>query len=86
MKEFISPKVFSEEVNLSYDHVLRMCKLGEIETVKTQGGHFKIPVREIKRFTEASQEYITKADYELVVRENERLRLQLEQIKLLICL
>ena len=83
MREFISPKEFSRKLNLSYDHVLRMCKLGEVETVKTQGGHFKIPLREVDRFIKPQQEYITRADYEAVVRENERLRLQLEQIRAL---
>ena len=83
MREFISPKEFSKKVNLSYDHVLRLCKLDEIETVKTQGGHFRIPLREVDRFIKPQQEYITRADYEAVVRENERLRLQLEQIRAL---
>ena len=84
MGEFISPKEFSKKTNLSYDLVLRMCKLEEIQAVKTKGGHFKIPFMEVDRFIKPQQEYITKADYEAVVRENERLKLQIEQIRILL--
>jgi len=82
MKKYISPGEFSKQVGLSYDQVLRMCKLGEIETIKSPGGHYKISDREVDRLTK-KDDFISKEEYELVIRENERLKIKLEQIKLL---
>lgn len=60
--------------------VLQMCKIGEIETIKTEGGHFKIPEKELAKFKKPV-EYISKGEYEEIVRENERLRTLLLQAK-----
>lgn len=84
MKEYISPIQFSKKVDLSYDQVLRMCKLNEIETIRSQGGHFKIPIRELDRFTKKNESFISREQYEFVIRENERLKMQINQIKALV--
>ena len=75
-----SPQTFSKETGLSYSIVLHMCKTGELETVKTEGGHFKIPEKELIKFKKP-EEYVSKVDYEKVIRENERLKTLLLQAK-----
>lgn len=85
MGNFISPKDFSQISSLSYDQVLVMCKKGEIKALKSPGGHFKIFSQEIERLTSSKDnDYITKEEYMKVVRENERLKITLENIKSLL--
>lgn len=79
----LSPQKFAETTGLSYQQVLIMCKKGDVETVKTRGGHFKIYESEIDKFIN-NQDVITREDYERVLRENERLRTMLSQLKILL--
>lgn len=75
----LSPQNFAKESGLSYQQVLQMCKSKEISALKTEGGHFKIPPKELDKFKNSN--YVTKDEYLKVVRENERLRVILTQCK-----
>jgi excisionase family DNA binding protein len=76
----LSPQTFAQKTGLSYGQVLLMCKKKEINTVVSPGGHFKIPEKELERFIK-NEDYVSKEDYEKVVRENERLKTLLKQVK-----
>lgn len=73
----LSPQDYSEKTGLSYQQVLLMCKSGELKAIKTKGGHFKIRESEVDN----KQDYVSKEEYMKVVRENERLKTILEQMK-----
>lgn len=75
----LSPQQFAKETGLSYNQVLQMCKTKEINVLETEGGHFKIPPKELDRFK--NSDYVTKEEYLKVIRENERLRTMIEQFK-----
>jgi hypothetical protein len=75
-----SPQQFSQKTGLSYGQILIMCKKKEIESVVTDGGHFKIPEKEVAKFQQPD-DYISKTEYEKVVRENEKLKTIIIQFK-----
>ncbi|WP_129596677.1 DNA-binding protein [Anaerophilus nitritogenes] len=75
----LSPQQFARECDLSYGQVLQMCKEDELDVLKTEGGHFKIPEKELDRFR--NRDYITKEEYLRVVRENEKLKTIITQMK-----
>ncbi len=75
-----SPQRFSREAGISYNQVLHMCKSGDLDTIKTDGGHFKIPEKELIKYKKP-EEYVSKEEYEEVIRENERLKTMLLQAK-----
>lgn len=75
----LSPQNFAKESGLSYQQVLQMCKSKEINALKTEGGHFKIPPKELDKFKNSN--YVTKEDYLKIVKENERLRTLMDQFK-----
>lgn len=75
----LSPQKFAKEAGLSYQQVLQMCKAKEINALETDGGHFKIPEKELDRFRNC--DYVTKEEYLKVVRENERLKTMIAQFK-----
>jgi excisionase family DNA binding protein len=77
----LSPQVFARQAGLSYQQVLHMCKFNQIEAVKTSGGHFKIPEKELDKFFKPNG-YVSKEEYERVIRENEKLKTILEQAKI----
>lgn len=77
----LSPQMFAKQSGLSYQQVLHMCKLKQIDAVETAGGHFRIPEKELEIF-KPNDEYVTRAEYERVIRENEKLRTILEQAKI----
>ncbi|SQB33619.1 helix-turn-helix domain-containing protein [Clostridium cochlearium] len=68
----LSPQQFAKETGLSYHQVLQMCKIKEINALSTEGGHFKIPPKELDRFK--NSDYVTEEQYLEVVRENEKLK------------
>lgn len=74
-----SPQQFAKECGLSYQQVLQMCKTKELNVLETEGGHFKIPEKEIERFK--NSDYVTKEEYLKVIRENEKLKVILAQCK-----
>lgn len=76
----LTPKTFSKKINLSYDRVLLMCKSGEINAIETNGGHFKISEKELDKFLK-NDSFISKEEYERVVRENEKLKTMIQQLK-----
>lgn len=75
----LSPQQFAKKCGLSYQQVLQMCKSKEINALETEGGHFKIPQKELDRFK--NSDYVTKEEYLKVIRENERLRVIVNQCK-----
>lgn len=77
----LTPQVFAKQTGLSYSQVLHMCKSNQIEAVETTGGHFKIPEKELEKY-KPNNEYVSKEEYERVIRENEKLKTILEQAKL----
>lgn len=76
----LSPQKFAEISGLSYEQVLNMCKNNDINAIKTAGGHFKIPEKELDKFKE-NDNYVSKEDYIKLLKENERLKTILEQFK-----
>ena len=56
-----------------------MCKTGKVKALKTEGGHFKIPEKELDKFT--TEDYATKDEYLRVVRDNERLKTIILQLQ-----
>ena len=76
----LSPQTFAQKTGLSYGQVLLMCKRKDINAVSSPGGHFKIPEKELDKFLN-DNDYVSKEDYEKVVRENERLKTLLKQMK-----
>lgn len=74
-----SPQQFAKEWGLSYQQILQMCKTKEIDAIETEGGHFKIPPKELDRFK--NKDYVTKEEYLNVVRENEKLKTMITQLK-----
>ncbi|WP_315117913.1 DNA-binding protein [uncultured Clostridium sp.] len=75
----LSPQQFGKECGLSYQQVLQMCKAKEINALETEGGHFKIPPKELDKFK--NNDYVSKKEYLEVIRENERLRVIISQFK-----
>lgn len=75
-----TPREFAKKTGLSYNQVLNMCKEDELKVVKTTKGHFKIADIELNKFVQASGN-ITKEQYLEVVRENERLKNTINQLK-----
>lgn len=76
----LSPKKFADKSGLAYGQVLMMCKSGELNSVKTQGGHFKILEKEIDKFIE-NDDYVPKEKYLHALKENERLKTLLGETK-----
>ncbi|NFD76023.1 helix-turn-helix domain-containing protein [Clostridium botulinum] len=68
----LTPQQFAQKCGISYNQVLNMCKRREINALKTDGGHFKIPEKELDRFK--NSDYVTKEEYLRVIRENEELK------------
>lgn len=56
-----------------------MCKTGKVKALKTEGGHFKIPEKELDKLT--TEDYATKDEYLRVVRDNERLKTIILQLQ-----
>ncbi|AGK99035.1 hypothetical protein [Clostridium pasteurianum] len=76
----LTPRNFANKTGLSYNQVLTMCKEGELKTVKTNRGHFKISDIELDKFIK-NDNCISKEKYEELIRENEKLKSTLEQLK-----
>ncbi|MFT8313216.1 MAG: DNA-binding protein [Clostridium sp.] len=76
----LTPRNFANKTGLSYNQVLEMCKDGELKTVRTNRGHFKISDIELDKFIK-NDNYISKEKYEELIRENEKLKFSLAQLK-----
>lgn len=76
----LTPREFSKQTGLSYNQVLNMCKSDELKVVKTTKGQFKIADIELSKFT-SNSEHVTKEEYLEVIRENERLKNTINQLK-----
>ncbi|PRR70878.1 DNA-binding protein [Clostridium thermopalmarium] len=76
----LTPREFAKRTGLSYNQVLNMCKANELKIVKTCKGHFKIADIELNQFIQ-SDESVTKEQYLEVIKENERLKNTITQLK-----
>lgn len=76
----LTPRNFASKSGLSYNQVLSMCKSSELKTVRTNRGHFKIADKELDRFIR-NDSYISKEDYEKLIRKNESLTTTLRQVQ-----
>lgn len=76
----LTPQQFAKRTGLSYAQVLFMCKKKEIDAIETNGGHYKIPESQLNKYSQP-EEYVSKEEYEKVIRENERLKTLLNQFK-----
>lgn len=76
----LSPNMFSKKAGLSYGQVLFMCKSNEINAIRTNRGHYKIPEKELDKFIK-NDDYVSKEKYETILRENERLKTSIKILK-----
>ncbi len=81
---FITPKKFAEKTGENYDLILDLCKKGNIKCERTDGGHFKIYDTELDKFTKQNEDFISREQYEAVIRENERLKSFITQLKTIV--
>lgn len=81
---FITPNKFAIKTGENYNLILEMCKKGTLRCEKTDGGHFKIHETELDRYLNEHHDFISKKEYEDVIRENERLKNFIKQLKKLI--
>lgn len=79
----ITPQNFSKATGISYNQILKMCKSGELETVRSEGGYYKIFDCELEKFL-TKKDFISKESYEEILRENERLKTMIRQLKIAI--
>lgn len=81
-KAFLNPKGFAEQTGMTYQNVLHLCKTKEIETITTVNGRrFLIPNAELLKFKGGNSDFVSIEKYEEVVRENEKLKIILEQLR-----
>lgn len=76
----LSPNKFAKQIKISYDRALIMCSQNEIENIKTEGGHYLIPEKEVDKFI-SNENFVSREDYESVIRENAKLKTLLDQVK-----
>jgi len=81
-KVFLTPEEYSKRSGLKVDHVRWLCRTGQLENIRTEGGaqysHYKIPIRELTKFED--QKSLDNGSYEALLKENERLRTILNMI------
>lgn|GEM_PF-3371183 len=78
---FITARKFSEETGENYELILDLCKNGTLKCEKTEGGHFKIYKSELDKYLNQKQDFVSKEEYESVIRENEKLKCFVTQLK-----
>lgn len=78
---FITPKEFANQTGENYELVLELCKKGKLKCEKTEGGHFKIYKTELDNSLSSTKDFVSREDYESVIRENERLKFFISQLK-----
>jgi excisionase family DNA binding protein len=49
MKKFLTVGQFAEEFGIGHTTALRWITEGKVKTVKTVGGHNRVPLQEVKR-------------------------------------
>lgn len=76
----LTPREFASKTGLSYNQVLHMCKSNELKNVTTTRGHFKITDAELNKFIK-KEDYVSKEEYEILIRENEKLKNTIKQLK-----
>ena len=81
---FVTARKFSEATGENYELILDLCKNGTLKCEKTEGGHFKIYKSELDKQLNQKQDFVSKEEYEAVIRENEKLKCVLSQLKLTI--
>ena len=58
MKELLSPKQVARAIGVSESSLKRWCDQGLIETVRTAGGHRKLPVADVIRFLRERKHHV----------------------------
>jgi excisionase family DNA binding protein len=76
---FLTPKEFANITGENYDLILELCKKGNLKCERTEGGHHKIYKSELEKYSKS--DFISREDYEAVIRENEMLRQKLISIQ-----
>lgn len=81
---FISPVEFAKSTEENYELIRNLCLKGKIKCEITKGNHIKIYKTELEKYLNnknTEKVFITKEQYETVIRENERLKLFIKQLK-----
>lgn len=78
---FITAKEFANITGENYNLILSLCKEGKLKCIETEGGHYKIFKTELDKYMGKNTEFISKEQYEEVIRENERLKTFILQLK-----
>lgn len=76
---FLSPVKFAERSGENYEFIRELCREGKLKCEITEGNHIKIYESELSKFS--NKDYVTKEQYEKVIRENERLKTFINQLK-----
>lgn len=71
--QYVSAEKYAKMTGLGSEEVKRQCRIGKIECFMTEGGHYKILVR---------QNAVSREEYEKVVRENEKLKTIIQSVNL----
>lgn len=76
---FLSPVEFAKKTGENYEFIRKLCREGKLKCEVTEGNHTKIYESELNKFS--NKDYVTKEEYEKVIRENERLKTFISQLK-----
>jgi len=71
--KYVSAETYNKMTGLGVEEVKRQCRIGKLECLMTEGGHYKILVR---------QNAVSREEYEKVVRENEKLKTIIQNVNL----
>ena len=69
--KYVSAEKYSEMVGMGAEEIKRQCRIGKIECLRTEKGHYKIPIYE--------GDAVSREQYEKVLKENVKLKTILEQ-------
>ncbi len=78
---FLSPVEFADKTGENYEFIRELCRKGVLKNEVTTGKHIKIYSTELEKFLNKNKDFVSKEEYESVIRENERLRLFINQLK-----
>jgi len=71
--KYLSAEKYAKQSGLGVEEVKRLCNIGELEHFKTEGGYYKIAIR---------QNTVNKVLYEKVLEENAKLKGIIQSINL----
>ena len=79
MNELLSPKQAAEAIGVSESSLKRWCDRGLIHTVRTAGGHRKLPIENVIRFARENDQAIVRRDILGLPERVERIDLVLNE-------